>query len=567
MTSDSESAAGAAGPATLDALDQKLLDKFPGKVVRKDLVTPLKGEYQVPNYVLEFLLGRYCSSTDPDVIAGGLKEVQRILTENFVRSEQAPQVQSLIRERGKYKLIDKVKARLSPKEDRYWAELVQLRVADASIPDEIVTRYPRLLLGGCWAQVEISYVPENIVRGTLFPFMIDRLAPIQVDAGGLDEVKAKRPSFTAGEWKHLLLRSIGLEPQFFTERQIDLWLLRLVPYVEDNFNLVEFGPRGTGKSYAYREFSPYAILISGGETSIANLFGSNVGRALRTGLVSQWDVVAFDEVAGLSKVSDPQQVQIFKDYMESGTYSRGKDPITANASFVFEGNLDLDVEVALRTSHLFCPFPLNIRNDRAFLDRVHAYLSDLWRILRGSSFANAIDQHFTLGPSLDRRDDKAVRRTASGLLKLVHPDGQFGAEDVQWALEVALEMRRRVKEQLKRMGGLEYWQTSFTYSQKGAGVERDVTLEEQAGEGLLSPTPLPPGRVFAIGRDRTDRRPCVFRIEVELVPGNGHAVLSRVKAQSAASALHTAYDHVRNHLTEFGIVNARTDRDLHVQLL
>src|SRR6266568_4065561 len=254
MTSDSESAAGAAGPATLDALDQKLLDKFPGKVVRKDLVTPLKGEYQVPNYVLEFLLGRYCSSTDPDVIAGGLKEVQRILTENFVRSEQAPQVQS----------------RLSPKEDRYWAELVQLRVADASIPDEIVTRYPRLLLGGCWAQVEISYVPENIVRGTLFPFMIDRLAPIQVDAGGLDEVKAKRPSFTAGEWKHLLLRSIGLEPQFFTERQIDLWLLRLVPYVEDNFNLVEFGPRGTGKSYAYREFSPYAILISGGETSVAS---------------------------------------------------------------------------------------------------------------------------------------------------------------------------------------------------------------------------------------------------------------------------------------------------------
>jgi ATP-dependent Lon protease len=592
MTSGSDEAAALLRPVTaLDALDQKLLDQFPGKVVRKDLVTPLKGEYQVPNYVLEFLLGRYCSSTDEDVIAGGLKEVQRILTENFVRSEQAPHIQSLIRERGRYKLIDKVKARLSPKEDRYWAELVQLRVADASIPDDTVSRHPRLLLGGCWAQVEVSYVPENVVRGQLFPFVIDRLAPIQVDAGGLEEVKAKRPVFTASEWKHLILRSIGLEPQFFSERQIDLWLLRLVPYVEDNFNLVEFGPRGTGKSYAYREFSPYAILISGGETSIANLFGSNVGRALRTGLVSQWDLVAFDEVAGLSKVSDPQQVQIFKDYMESGTYSRGKDPISANASFVFEGNLDLDVEVALRTSHLFCPFPLNVRNDRAFLDRVHAYLpgwelprmrtemlsshygfivdylSDLWRLLRGTSFANAIDKHFVLGPALDRRDDKAVRRTASGLLKLVHPDGEFGATEVRWALEVALEMRRRVKEQLKRMGGLEYWQTRFSFTENVGGSEHEVALSEQVTEGLLSPVPLPPGRVFAVGRDRADRRPCIFRIEVELVPGSGRALLSRVKAQSASGALMTAFDHARNHLTEFGITSATTDRDLHVQIL
>jgi ATP-dependent Lon protease len=590
MTSGSDETA-AISPASLDALDQKLLDHFPGKVVRKDLVTPLKGEYQVPNYVLEFLLGRYCSSTDEDVIASGLKEVQRILTENFVRSEQAPHIQSLIRQRGRYKLIDKVKARLSPKEDRYWAELVQLRVADASIADEVVSRYPRLLMGGSWAQVEIAYVPENMIRGQLFPFVIDRLVPIQVDAGGLDEVKAKRPRFTTPEWKHIILRSIGLEPRFFTERQIDLWLLRLVPYVEDNFNLVEFGPRGTGKSYAYREFSPYAILVSGGETSVANLFGSNVGRALRTGLVSQWDVVAFDEVAGLSKVSDPQQIQIFKDYMESGTYSRGKDPIAANASFAFEGNLDVEVDVALRTSHLFCPFPRNVRNDRAFLDRVHAYLpgwelprmrtemlsghygfivdylSDLWRILRGSSFANAIDEHFALGAALDRRDDKAVRRTASGLLKLVHPDGRFGAGDVRWALDVALEMRRRVKEQLKRMGGLEYWQTGFTVTDKTTGAEDGVSLREQVTEGLLSPVLLPPGRVFAIGRDRADRRPCVFRIEVELVPGTGRALLSRVKAPSASSALMTAYDHVRNRLREFRITSAPTDRDLHVQIL
>jgi ATP-dependent Lon protease len=578
--------------ATSDALDQKLLETFPGKVVRKDLVTPLKGEYQVPNYVLEFLLGRYCSSPDEEIVASGLREVQRILTEHFVRSEQAPHIQALIRERGKYKLIDKVKVRLSPREDRFWAELVQLRVPDATIPDELVTRYPRLLLGGCWAQLEVSYVPENIIRGSVFPFVINRLSPIQVDAGGLDELKAKRPLFTTTEWKRVLLRSLGLDPDIFTERQIDLCLLRLVPYIEDNYNMVEFGPRGTGKSYCYREFSPYAILISGGETSVANLFGSNVGRALRTGLVSQWDVVAFDEVAGLAKVSDPQQIQIFKDYMESGTYSRGKDPISAHASFVFEGNLDLDVEVALRTTHLFCPFPRNVRNDRAFLDRVHAYLpgwemprmrtemltahygfivdyvSDLWRLLRGTSFANAIDRFYRFGPALDRRDDKAVRRTTSGLLKLVFPHGEFDAEDVRWAFELALEMRRRVKEQLKRMGGLEYWQTQFTYTQMLNGqVERAVSLEEQTTEGLLSTAELPAGRLYAIGRDRVDRRPCVFRIEVEPVPGSGRATLSGVKAKSAYDALHTAHDHIRNRLSEFGITKVATDRDLHVQIL
>jgi ATP-dependent Lon protease len=368
--------------------------------------------------------------------------------------------------------------------------------------------------------------------------------------------------------------------------------LRLVPYVEDNYNLVEFGPRGTGKSYCYREFSPYAILISGGETTVPALFGANVGRALRIGLVSQWDVVAFDEVAGLAKVSDPQQVQIFKDYMESGTYSRGKDPISANASFVFEGNLDLDVDVALRTSHLFCPFPLNVRNDRAFLDRVHAYLpgwelprmrtdmltahqgfivdylADLWRMLRGTSFANAIDRHFRLGAALDRRDDKAVRRTASGLLKLVHPDGVFETEDVRWAVELALEMRRRVKEQLKRMGGLEYWQTRFSYvTVANGGVEREIAPAEQVTVGLLSPAELPPGRLFAIGRDRRDRRPCVFRIEVELVPGTGHATLLGVKTGSVSSALHAAYDHLRNRLSEYGVAEAGVGRDVRVHIL
>lgn len=573
-----------------DALDEKVLEVFPGKVVRKDLVLPLKGEYQVPNYVLEFLLGRYCSSTDDDIVEKGLREVQRVLTEHFVRSEQAPHVQALIREKGRYKLIDKVKARLSPKEDRFWAELIQLRVSEASIADSMVNRFPRLLLGGTWAQVEIAYVPENVVKGAVYPFVIERISPIQVDAGGLDEVREKRRAFTTDEWKALILRSLGLDAALLTPRQIDLWLLRLVPYVEDNYNLVEFGPRGTGKSYCYREFSPYAILISGGETSVANLFGSNVGRALQTGRVSQWDVITFDEVAGLAKISDPQQVQIFKDYMESGTYSRGKDPISAHASFVFEGNLDVDVEVALRTSHLFCPFPGNLRNDRAFLDRIHAYLpgwelprmrtemltghhgfivdylSDLWRQLRGTSFANSLDQHFRLGPALDRRDDKAVRRTASGMLKLVHPGGDFQAEDLRWALELALEMRRRVKEQLKRMGGIEYWQTGFTYLDSD-GAEHEVIPAERPTGGLLSPGESPVGRVYTIGRDRRDRRPCVFGIEVELVPGTGKAALTGARSNSAGDALKAVHDHIRNHLSDLGIPKARLDRDVHVQVL
>ena len=579
------------GDRQMDDLDRKLLEVFPGKVVRKDLVTPLKGEVQVPNYVLEFLLGRYCSSTDPEVVAAGLQEVQRILTEHYVRSEQAPHVQALIRERGRYRLVDKVKVRLSSKEDRYWAELVQLRVPDANIPDDLVTRYPRLLLGGCWAQVELSYQPENVIRGKVFPFTIEKLSPIQVDAGGLEELKDKRAAFTDDEWKRLIIRSIGLDPEEFTARQLDLFLLRLIPYVEDNYNLVEFGPRGTGKSYCYREFSPYAILISGGETSVPNLFGANVGRALRSGLVSQWDIVAFDEVAGLSKVADPQQIQIFKDYMESGTYSRGRDPISANASFVFEGNLDLDVEVALRTTHLFCPFPVNVRNDRAFLDRVHAYLpgwemprmrtemltthygfivdylSDLWRMLRGTSFANSLDRWYRLGPELDRRDDKAVRRTTSGLLKLMHPDGKVDAEKVRWALETAMEMRRRVKEQLKRMGGLEYWQAAFTYESVRDGGPVEVVLPERLKEGLLAAHELPPGRVYCVGRDAADRKPCIFRIEVEPVPGNGKVTLSGTRTASVQDVVKTAHDFIRKHVSRFNLARNPLERDLHVQIL
>jgi ATP-dependent Lon protease len=576
----------------MDPLDRKLLDIFPGKVVRKDLVAPLRHEYHVPSYVVEFLLGRYCSTQDDEVIRAGLAEVQRTLTEHFVRSERAPEIQALLRDKGRYTIIDKVKARLDPKRNVYWADLVQLRVTDATIPEDYPQKkFRRLLTAGIWCQVEIAYLPENVIGGTIYPFAIQRLKPIQVATGGLEEVREARNRFTTGEWIDVLLRSMGFRSEAFNTRQKLLILLRLVPFVEDNYNLVEFGPRGTGKSYCYRELSPNAILISGGETTVPNLFGRNTPKKTEPGLVSQWDVVAFDEVAGLDRVSDPQALQIFKDYMESGAYSRGKEPITAHASMVFEGNLDLEVQIALRTSHLFCPFPARVSNDRAFLDRFHCYLpgwemprmqtwmfgssygfivdylAGILQELRAESHATAIDHSFVLGPAVDKRDDKAIRRTVSGLIKLMHPDGRYTTEDVEPLLLLAMEGRRRVKEQLKRLGGLEFWNTSFTYGSRENGrPEREVPLPERVEERFLTHASLPPGRLYAIGRDRRNRRTCIFRVEVERIKGTGKCQLASPNRGDVADALRIAYDQVKKHLTELGIKDSLAHWDLRVQV-
>lgn len=575
----------------MDSLDKKLLEVFPGKVVRKDLVAPLRNEYHVPSYVVEFLLGRYCSSADDEVIRAGLAEVQKTLTEHYVRSEKAPEIQAIIRDLGRYTIIDKVKVRLDARRNVYWAELVQLRVSDATIPEEYPQRkYRRLLTAGVWCQVEIAYLPENVVNNLIYPFAIQRLKPIQVATGGLDEIRQGRPRFTTAEWIDVLLRSMGFRSDAFTDRQKLLLLLRLVPFVEDNYNLVEFGPRGTGKSYCYRELSPNAILISGGETTVPNLFGRNLPRKTEPGLVSQWDVIAFDEVAGLDRVSDPQALQIFKDYMESGAYSRGKDPITAHASMVFKGNLDLDVQVALRTSHLFCPFPARVGHDRAFLDRFHSYLPG-WEMprmqtrmfgssygfivdyfagvlqeLRSGSHASAIDRWYSLNAAVDKRDDKAIRRTVSGLLKLLHPDGEFGPREVEPLLVLAMEGRRRVKEQLKRMGGLEFWNTRFAYRHVDNGPMHEVTVPERTDERYLASTALSPGRLFCVGRDRSNRRTCLFRVEVEKLPGNGRCQLASPNRGNVGDALHIAYDQVKKNLTDLGVKDSMVQWDLRVQI-
>ena len=573
----------------MDGLDRKVLESFPGRVVRKDLVSALKGQMNVPAYVLEYLLGKYCASADERVIEAGLREVKRILIEHYVRPDQAEWFKAQVRERGVHRVIDKVKVRLVETEDKYWASLVNLQINRVHISEDLVRRYERLLSGGIWAVVELGYDPSLVHRSELRPFVVQELRPIQLAGGNLlEEVREKRASFSRDEWMNLLLRSIGIEPVSLTPRLKMLYLARLVPLVENNYNFVEFGPRGTGKSYIYREISPYVILVSGGEVTVPSLFVSHIGRG-RIGLVGLWDVVAFDEVAGLTRLANPQAINMLKDYMESGSFSRGREEITALAALVFIGNINLDVETALRTSHLFTPFPSEMQ-DLAFLDRFHAYLpgwempkmasslltshfglvvdylAEVFRELRRLSFADAIDKHFELGDALNKRDEKAVRKTVSGFLKLLHPDGNWTKEEVREYLAYALEFRRRIKEQLRRMGGVEYWNTALSYKDKETGEEIFVPIPEQGEAAVISPDPLPPGAVFTVGWDVESRRYALFRVEVALMKGSGYVVTGAV-GSGMREAVRTAYDYLRSNLHRFAIDRSLDDLQAHFQVV
>jgi ATP-dependent Lon protease len=573
----------------LDGLDIKALEHFAGRVVRKDLVNSLKGQQNVPAYVLEYLLGKYCSSSDEDVIEAGLQEVRRILTEHYVRPDQSEWFKSQVRERGQHRVIDKVKVRLVETEDKYWASLVNLQIDRVHISEELVQRYERLLGGGIWAIVDLAYDPQLVHRGEVRPFTIRELRPIQLAVGNLlAEVKEKRAFFSRDEWLDLLLRSVGIEPTGMSLRLKMLYLARLIPLVENNYNLVEFGPRGTGKSYIYREISPYAILVSGGDVTVPSLFISHIGRG-RIGLVGLWDVVAFDEVAGLTRLANPQAINLLKDYMESGSFSRGREEITALASLVFIGNINLDVEMALRTSHLFTPFPAEMQ-DLAFLDRFHAYLpgwefpkmannlltchyglvvdylAELFRELRKLSFADAIDRYYDLGNALNRRDEKAVRKTVSAFIKLLHPDGNFTKDEVEEYLCLALEFRRRVKEQLRRMGGVEYWNTSLSYRDKRSGEEHFIALPEQGEATVISPDPLPPGVTFTVGLDVESQRYALFRVEVALMKGSGYTATGAV-GKAMREAVRTAYDYLRSNIHRFTIDRSLDDLEVHFQVV
>lgn len=573
----------------MDRLDSKVLELFPGRVVRKDLVNALKGQINVPTYVLEYLLGKYCSSADQNVIEAGLKEVKRILAENYVRPDQSEWFKSQVRERGRYRIIDKVKVRLVETEDKYWASLVNLQIDKVHIDEEFIHRYERMLGGGIWAIVDLAYDPQLVHKGELRPFLIQELRPIQLGSGNLlREVRERRPQFTRDEWMDLLLRSVGVEPSMMSHRLKMLYLVRLIPLVENNYNLVEFGPRGTGKSYVYREISPYSILVSGGDVTVPSLFVSLVGRG-RIGLVGMWDVVAFDEVAGLTRLANPQAINLLKDYMESGSFSRGREEITALASLVFIGNINTDIEVALRTSHLFTPFPSEMQ-DLAFLDRFHAYipgwefpkmtsnlltshfglvidyLAEVFRELRKLSFGDAIDQYFRLGEALNKRDEKAVRKTVSGLIKLLHPHGEFGKEELEEYLTLALELRRRVKEQLKRMGGVEYWNTSFSYRDRLDETEKFVSVPEQGESVVIPPDPLPPGTTFTVGLDLESGRYALFRVEVALMKGSGYTVTGAV-GRAMREAVRTAYDYLRSNIHRFTVDRSLEDLQVHFQVV
>jgi len=565
-------------------LDRKVTELFAGKVVRKDLVRQVKVGINVPTYVLEYLLGKYCATDDPVAVEAGLRLVHNNLADHIIRPDEAMKAQSRVKERGQQRYIDKVLVRLDGA--KYWAEVVNFGHRFIHVPDTFVRRYERLLEGGVWTQVDIEFRAEEEVGGKTRPFFITDLKPIQVAAFSLDNYCAARRELTTDEWLDLLIRSIGFEPSSFNRRVKLLMLMRLVPMVQRNFNLIELGPRGTGKSYVYRDLSPYAILISGGKTTVANLFYNMSTR--RVGLVGLWDVVAFDEVAGIS-FRDRTALQILKDYMESGSFSRGREELVAEASMVFNGNINQPVDVLVRAGTLFQPLPEDMQ-DMALIDRLHFYLpgwempkmrnefftdhygfvidylAEALRELRRRNYTEAFDRYFSLGSHLNTRDARAVRRTVSGLVKLLHPDGETSREEVQEYLELALEGRRRVKEQLKKMGAFEYYQTSFSYVDTQAMQEHFVGVPEEGGQQLISQDPMPPGSVYTAAMTDSDKV-ALHRIEVNRMSGSGRLRVTGSPDRPMKDSILTAFDYIKANKTRLSIERDVDSYDFHVQIV
>jgi ATP-dependent Lon protease len=532
-------------PFTLDALDQLVTTAFEGFVVKKDLAQRFKSQYPVPTYVGEFLIGRYCASTDPEEVWEGLAIVERTLKDRTVRAADKELFKSNAREKGAIRIIDKISVRLDAKTDSYLATLPSLTITDARIDPELVTAHERLLSDGFYAEITLGYDAIIAQEKNGRPFGIDAIRPIQLSKRNvLEAIAEQRGQFSTEQWKALLLRSVGFEPDALTPRQRDVLLLRMVPFVERNYNLVELGPRGTGKSHLYQQVSPYAHLVSGGKATVARMFVNNATG--ERGLVAQYDVVCFDEVSGIS-FDNKDGVNIMKGYMESGEFSRGRDSIRADGSIVMVGNFDVDVEHQQRVSHLFGPMPKEMRDDTAFMDRLHAYLpgwdvpkmnqalftthyglvsdvlSECWTRLRSQNRLAALEGHVHFGGALSGRDENAVRKTINGLLKLLYPDSSMvpADADVEWAVRLALECRRRVKEQQKRVGSAEFRNTQFSYTIGTDGVEQFVTTPElQSGEGIGG-DPLPPGQVWAISPGGQDEGPGLYRIDVNESAGSG----------------------------------------------
>jgi ATP-dependent Lon protease len=567
-------------------LDKKAASVFAGKVVRKDLVRKVKVGASVPVYVLEYLLGKYCATDDPVAAEAGLRVVNSTLSDNFVRPEEANKAQSFVREKGRHTLIDKVKVRYLSDDDKYWAEFTNFGHKYVHVPERYVREYDRLLMGGVWAQADIRHEYDEEVRGKRSPFWIDELKPIQLASFDLEEYRRGRQQFTSDEWVDLLVRSIGMEPSNFDRRLKLLLLTRLIPLCEQNYNLVELGPRGTGKSYAYQELSPYAILLTG-PTTVANLF-YNMATG-RIGLVGLWDAIAFDEVADLQKMPK-EVVTTLKTYCESGTFARGKDALSGTASLAMFGNTNQPVEVMVKSSHLFAPMPDVIREDMAFLDRIHFYLpgwevpkmrvefftdhygfvvdylAEALRELRRHNFTEMADHYFSLGSHLNARDVKAVRKTVSGLVKLIYPDGRVAREEMAELLDLALEGRRRVKEQLKKMGSFEYHQTSFSYVDAETREERYVGVPEEGGRDLISTDPLAPGSVYTASVD-DQGKVGLYRLEVGCSAGTGRLKSAGGVDGPMRESVQRAFAYIQGHKVEMGIAQAFDATDFHVEAI
>ncbi len=562
----------------------KLRANFDGKIVRKDLTKKIKEGANVPVYVLEFLLGQYCSSDDPEIVENGVQTVKRILADNFVRPDEAQKILSVLRKKGSHTVIDMITVRLDIKKDCFFAEFSNLGLTNVPIADEYPEMFDRLLCGGIWCIVQLDYEMEGdanfgIVDSDEFelkskqkkqkdisPISIRKLTPIQMPHIDIEELKKGRGAFTKEEWMDVMLRSIGMEPDSLNDREKWLLLTRMIPLVENNFNLCELGPRSTGKSHLYKEISPNSILVSGGQTTVANLF-YNMGRKT-VGLVGLWDCVAFDEVAGI-RFKDKDGIQIMKDYMASGSFARGKEEKAASASMVFVGNINQSVDVLLKTSSLFDPFPPEMGTDTAFLDRMHCYLpgweipkfrpehftndygfisdylAEFIRELRKEQYGDALDKYFRLGKNLNQRDTIAVRKMVGGYLKLLYPDGKFSKEELEEVLRISLEMRRRVKEQLKKLGGMEFYDVNFSYIDLEDMSEHYVSVPEQGGGKLIPEGVCNPGQIYTVSHGKSGMIG-VFRLESQMLPGNGKFERTGIGTdRDAKEASNTAFNFLK----------------------
>ncbi len=554
--------------AVLDDLDIKLLEHFRGYVVKKDLVRSVKVGANVPVFVLEYLIANSCSTDDDEQIRKGMDNVKKVLSEHYVNPEESSLIHSKIRERGRYKIIDKISVELDSKKNIYWAKLQNSNIKNGNITDGLVTQHEKMLLGGIWAIIDVEYDPDIKIGQNIFPFVITEIKPIQLSTFDNSKIINKRKEFTKSEWMDVILRSCGYEPsaEGVTARVKMLLLARLLPLVESNFNLVELGPRSTGKSFVYKELSPYAVLISGGQGTVAKLFVH--GSTGKVGAVGQWDAICFDEATDrIFKERDA--VPLMKDYMESGSFSRAGSggEITGIASIILNGNINQPVETVLQTSHLFSPLSEEVNNDTAFLDRLHCYLpgwemikfapkhftsnfgfstdyfSEALKSFRRVTYTDALEQYFTLGAHLKQRDTKPVKKIVSGLIKIMHPDGVYTKDDIREYLEFAMEMRRRVKEQLKRIGGMEFWDTNFSCIDKETQEEFFVGLPEEKGSRIIENTPLPPGICYTSTSD--GENVALVRIETVAVVGTGKLNVTGVNNTAVKENIKNTYQYIK----------------------